>query len=200
KTWQGILYHCKTESILNKTLLRNVNYILTSNNSALQSKYATLNEKLHEVSKEFSDLKEFYCDVTTTSPGECFAAGLVDCGLLAHLIPHFFICSFVSFSTDNTCSVCKPGWVPISSKCYFISIYKLTWKESRDWCKTSGGRLLNIESSDVQVCHLRSSNPGKFSAWFCKLAAPSIKAVLLFQCGFPFFFRCMSLTQLYHIH
>ncbi|XP_051781932.1 C-type lectin domain family 5 member A-like isoform X13 [Erpetoichthys calabaricus] len=98
--------------------LRNANYILTSNNSALQSQYVTLNEKLDEVSMEFNVLKEFYCDATNTSP-------------------------------DNTYSVCKPGWVFFSSKCYFISTNIQTWKESQDWCETRGGRLVNIESSDV---------------------------------------------------
>ncbi|XP_039598894.1 low affinity immunoglobulin epsilon Fc receptor-like [Polypterus senegalus] len=96
--------------------------------SELQSKYVTLNEKLDEVTKEFSVLKEIYCDGTNTSP-------------------------------DNTCSLCKPGWVLFSSKCYFISTNKLTWKESRDWCETRRGRLVNIESSDLQD-FLKSKDEG----------------------------------------
>ncbi|KAG2456433.1 FCER2 protein, partial [Polypterus senegalus] len=91
---------------------------LQESRDTLQSKYVTLNVTHYEVTKEFSVLKEFYCDGTNTSPG-------------------------------NTCSVCKPDWVPFSSKCYFISTDKLTWKESRDWCEASDGRLVNIESTDV---------------------------------------------------
>ncbi|KAG2457152.1 ICOSL protein, partial [Polypterus senegalus] len=49
----------------------------------------------------------------------------------------------------NTCSLCKPDGISFNSKCYFISTDKLTWHESRDWCETWGGRLVNIESSHV---------------------------------------------------
>ncbi|XP_039598898.1 low affinity immunoglobulin epsilon Fc receptor-like [Polypterus senegalus] len=92
---------------------------LQQSHDSLQSQYVTLNEKLDEVTKEFSVLKEIYCDGTNTSP-------------------------------DNTCSLCKPGWVPFRSKCYFISTNILTWKASRDWCETRRGRLVNIETLEEQ--------------------------------------------------
>ncbi|XP_051774897.1 C-type lectin domain family 4 member M-like [Erpetoichthys calabaricus] len=47
--------------------LRIANYNLTSNNSALQSQYTTLNKKHEELAKEFSKLQEYYCDGTNTS-------------------------------------------------------------------------------------------------------------------------------------
>ncbi|XP_051777783.1 uncharacterized protein LOC127526402 [Erpetoichthys calabaricus] len=47
--------------------LRIANYNLTSNNSALQSQYTTLNKKHEELTKEFSKLQEYYCDGTNTS-------------------------------------------------------------------------------------------------------------------------------------
>ncbi|XP_051782686.1 CD209 antigen-like protein E [Erpetoichthys calabaricus] len=77
------------------------------------------NEKLDEESKEFSNVKDFYCDVTNTTH-------------------------------ENTCPVCKPGWVPFRSKCYFFSSYALTWNKSRDKCIRRGGRLVNIESLEEQ--------------------------------------------------
>ncbi|XP_039601928.1 C-type lectin domain family 12 member B-like [Polypterus senegalus] len=114
--------------------LRNAVYILNSYNTQLQesqdilqSQHVTLNEKLDELTKESSNLKEFYCDGTNTSP-------------------------------DNTCSLCKPGGISFNSKCYFISTDKLTWKESRDWCETSGGRLVNIETLE-ELDFLKSKAP-----------------------------------------
>ncbi|XP_051782688.1 C-type lectin domain family 4 member G-like [Erpetoichthys calabaricus] len=77
------------------------------------------NEKLDEESKEFSNVKDFYCDVTNTTH-------------------------------ENTCPVCKPGWVPFRSKCYFFSCNKLNWTESCDKCIRRGGRLVNIESLEEQ--------------------------------------------------
>ncbi|XP_051781952.1 C-type lectin domain family 4 member M-like isoform X3 [Erpetoichthys calabaricus] len=121
--------------------LRNLNDILTSNYSdlleahatlqseyarnysALHSLYTTLKEKNDEVFKEFSNLKEFYCDGTNTTH-------------------------------ENTCSVCKPGWVPFRSKCYFLSIDIRNWNDSQDWCKKVDGQLVNIESLEELVCHL----------------------------------------------
>ncbi|XP_051781335.1 uncharacterized protein LOC127527262 [Erpetoichthys calabaricus] len=70
---------------------------LQESRDTLQSQYVTLNEKHDEVSKEFSGLNEFYCDVTNTSPGECFAAGLADWGLLDHLILNFSFALFFHF-------------------------------------------------------------------------------------------------------
>uniref|UniRef100_A0A8C4T7X8 C-type lectin domain-containing protein n=1 Tax=Erpetoichthys calabaricus TaxID=27687 RepID=A0A8C4T7X8_ERPCA len=68
--------------------------------------------------------------------------------------PSFVICSFVSFSTENTCILCKLNWIPFGSKCYFISTKTKTWNKSRDWCLTKGGQLVNIENSEEWVCHL----------------------------------------------
>ncbi|XP_051782697.1 C-type lectin domain family 4 member G-like [Erpetoichthys calabaricus] len=81
----------------------------------LRNAIATLNE----VSKVFSDLKEYYCDATNTFP-------------------------------NKTCSLCKVGWIAFSSKCYFFSIEKMIWNGSRDRCKTSGARLVNIQSLEEQ--------------------------------------------------
>uniref|UniRef100_A0A8C4TA14 C-type lectin domain-containing protein n=1 Tax=Erpetoichthys calabaricus TaxID=27687 RepID=A0A8C4TA14_ERPCA len=96
----------------------------------LQSQYTDLNKKHEELAKEFSKLQEYY----------------LDGGLLGHLIPHLSFALFVSFYTVNTCPLCKVGWIPFGSKCYFISITTLTWNESRDWCLTKGGQLVNVES------------------------------------------------------
>uniref|UniRef100_A0A8C4T5S9 C-type lectin domain-containing protein n=1 Tax=Erpetoichthys calabaricus TaxID=27687 RepID=A0A8C4T5S9_ERPCA len=68
--------------------------------------------------------------------------------------PSFVICSFVLFSTENTCILCKLDWIPFGSKCYFISTKTLIWNESHDWCLTKGGQLVNIESLKEWVCHL----------------------------------------------
>ncbi|KAG2468482.1 CLC10 protein, partial [Polypterus senegalus] len=97
-----------------------VNSEYATNYSDLQSQCTTLNEKHDEVSKEFSDLKEFYCDTKNMSP-------------------------------ENTCSVCKMGWVFFSSKCYFFSPNRKTWNNSHDWCLTKGGRLTIIESLEERT-------------------------------------------------
>ncbi|XP_051781937.1 CD209 antigen-like protein E isoform X1 [Erpetoichthys calabaricus] len=105
--------------------LRNVNYILTSNYTELQESQDTLKSQYETLNEKLDELTKEFSDLKE------------------------FYCDATNTSPDNTCSVCKPGWVPFSSKCYFISTYNLTWNESRDWCETSGGRLVNIESSDV---------------------------------------------------
>ncbi|XP_051781950.1 killer cell lectin-like receptor subfamily G member 1 isoform X1 [Erpetoichthys calabaricus] len=83
--------------------------------------FITLNHKEQDLEelRKFSNVKDFYCDVTNTTH-------------------------------ENTCPVCKPGWVPFRSKCYFFSSSELNWTESRDKCIRRGGRLVNIESLEEQ--------------------------------------------------
>uniref|UniRef100_A0A8C4SYQ9 C-type lectin domain-containing protein n=1 Tax=Erpetoichthys calabaricus TaxID=27687 RepID=A0A8C4SYQ9_ERPCA len=95
---------------------------LQESRDTLQSQYVALNKKHEELAKEFSKLQEYYCDGTNTSHGEL-----------------------------NTCPLCKLGWIPFSSKCYFISTKTKTWNESHDWCLTKGGQLVNIENSEEWV-------------------------------------------------
>uniref|UniRef100_A0A8C4SYY2 C-type lectin domain family 5 member A-like n=1 Tax=Erpetoichthys calabaricus TaxID=27687 RepID=A0A8C4SYY2_ERPCA len=105
--------------------LRNVNYILTSNYTELQESQDTLQSQYATLNEKLDELTKVFSDLNE------------------------FYCDATNTSPDNTYSVCKPGWVFFSSKCYFISTNIQTWKESQDWCETRGGRLVNIESSDV---------------------------------------------------
>ncbi|XP_051781935.1 C-type lectin domain family 1 member B-like isoform X2 [Erpetoichthys calabaricus] len=107
--------------------LRNANYILTSNNTELQESQDILKSQYETLNEKLDELTKEFSDLKE------------------------FYCNATNTSHDNTCPVCKVGWVPFSSKCYLISTNNLTWNESRDWCKTSGGRLVKIESSDVLV-------------------------------------------------
>ncbi|XP_039608879.1 perlucin-like protein [Polypterus senegalus] len=108
--------------------LKNTNHSTYSSllgaHATLQSQYRTLNEKYDESSKELRNLKEYYCYVISLS--------------------------WISFSTEKTCPVCKVGWVPFNSKCYFFSTDKLTWESSRDQCVRKGGQLVIVKSSKEQ--------------------------------------------------
>ncbi|XP_039598541.1 C-type lectin domain family 12 member B-like [Polypterus senegalus] len=102
--------------------LRSANYILTSNNTELQESRDILQSQYETLNEKLDELTKEFSNLKE------------------------FYCDATNTSPDNTCSLCKPGGIFFNSKCYFISTYEQTWKQSRDWCMTRGGRLVNIES------------------------------------------------------
>uniref|UniRef100_A0AAZ1XHN1 C-type lectin domain-containing protein n=1 Tax=Oreochromis aureus TaxID=47969 RepID=A0AAZ1XHN1_OREAU len=47
---------------------------------------------------------------------------------------------------DDPCYKCEEGWEQHGGKCYYFSISKSSWNESRDECRAKGGDLVKIEN------------------------------------------------------
>uniref|UniRef100_A0A8P4FZ10 C-type lectin domain-containing protein n=1 Tax=Dicentrarchus labrax TaxID=13489 RepID=A0A8P4FZ10_DICLA len=54
---------------------------------------------------------------------------------------------------DDSCTKCEYGWEQDGRQCYYFSINRSTWSESRDECRQKGGDLVQIDSREEQVKH-----------------------------------------------
>ncbi|XP_039462093.1 hepatic lectin-like isoform X3 [Oreochromis aureus] len=52
--------------------------------------------------------------------------------------------------TDDPCYKCEEGWEQHGGKCYYFSIRKSSWEQSRDECRAKGGDLVKIDSREEQ--------------------------------------------------
>ncbi|CAI5691476.1 unnamed protein product [Oreochromis niloticus] len=52
--------------------------------------------------------------------------------------------------TDDSCYKCEDGWEQHGGKCYYFSTNSSSWNESRTECRTKGGDLVKIDSSEEQ--------------------------------------------------
>ncbi|XP_069032720.1 CD209 antigen-like protein C [Embiotoca jacksoni] len=52
--------------------------------------------------------------------------------------------------TDKTCVQCDEGWEHHGGQCYYFSINKSPWEDSRQECGHKGGDLVKIDSRDEQ--------------------------------------------------
>uniref|UniRef100_A0A8P4G5L2 C-type lectin domain-containing protein n=1 Tax=Dicentrarchus labrax TaxID=13489 RepID=A0A8P4G5L2_DICLA len=53
--------------------------------------------------------------------------------------------------TDDPCPKCEYGWEQDGRQCYYFSINRSTWSESRDECRQKGGDLVQIDSREEQT-------------------------------------------------
>ncbi|KAL3984230.1 RAD51-like protein 3 [Sarotherodon galilaeus] len=51
----------------------------------------------------------------------------------------------------DPCYKCEEGWEQHGGKCYYFSINKSSWKQSRDECRAKGGDLVKIDSREEQT-------------------------------------------------
>ncbi|XP_006810344.1 CD209 antigen-like protein E, partial [Neolamprologus brichardi] len=51
---------------------------------------------------------------------------------------------------DDPCYKCEEGWEQHGGKCYYFSISKSSWEQSREECKARRGDLVKIESREEQ--------------------------------------------------
>ncbi|XP_039461253.1 CD209 antigen-like protein A [Oreochromis aureus] len=51
---------------------------------------------------------------------------------------------------NDSCYKCEDGWEQHGGKCYYFSISQSSWDVSRTECRTKGGDLVKIDSSDEQ--------------------------------------------------
>ncbi|XP_031596590.2 hepatic lectin-like isoform X2 [Oreochromis aureus] len=51
---------------------------------------------------------------------------------------------------DQMSYKCKDGWEQHGGKCYYFSIAKTSWNESRDACRAKNGDLVKIDSTEEQ--------------------------------------------------
>ncbi|XP_063324458.1 hepatic lectin-like [Pelmatolapia mariae] len=51
---------------------------------------------------------------------------------------------------NDPCYKCEEGWEQHGGKCYYFSISKSSWKQSRDECRAKGGDLVKIDSREEQ--------------------------------------------------
>uniref|UniRef100_A0A3P8QSY9 C-type lectin domain-containing protein n=1 Tax=Astatotilapia calliptera TaxID=8154 RepID=A0A3P8QSY9_ASTCA len=61
--------------------------------------------------------------------------------------------SFTRFSwvfSHDPCYECEDGWKQHGENCYFFSTRKSSWDASRTVCRTQGGDLVKIDSSEEQ--------------------------------------------------
>ncbi|XP_047195191.1 CD209 antigen-like protein C [Hippoglossus stenolepis] len=59
---------------------------------------------------------------------------------------------------DEACPRCEDGWEPHGGKCYFFSLFTLTWNQSRTQCRSMRGDLVvinNREEQEFLECRLR---------------------------------------------
>ncbi|XP_039462092.1 CD209 antigen-like protein E isoform X2 [Oreochromis aureus] len=52
---------------------------------------------------------------------------------------------------NDPCYKCEEGWEQHGGKCYYFSINKSSWKQSRDECRAKGGDLVKIDSREEQT-------------------------------------------------
>uniref|UniRef100_A0A669CQC8 C-type lectin domain-containing protein n=1 Tax=Oreochromis niloticus TaxID=8128 RepID=A0A669CQC8_ORENI len=52
--------------------------------------------------------------------------------------------------TYDSCYKCEDGWKQHGGKCYYFSTNSSSWNESRTECRTKGGDLVKIDSSEEQ--------------------------------------------------
>ncbi|XP_005459154.2 C-type lectin domain family 4 member E [Oreochromis niloticus] len=52
--------------------------------------------------------------------------------------------------TDDPCYKCEEGWEQHGEKCYYFSVNKSSWNESRDECRAKEGDLVKIDSRGEQ--------------------------------------------------
>uniref|UniRef100_A0A669BIA1 C-type lectin domain-containing protein n=1 Tax=Oreochromis niloticus TaxID=8128 RepID=A0A669BIA1_ORENI len=52
---------------------------------------------------------------------------------------------------NDPCYKCEEGWELHGGKCYYFSISKSSWKQSRDQCRAKGGDLVKIDSREEQT-------------------------------------------------
>ncbi|XP_047200071.1 hepatic lectin-like isoform X15 [Hippoglossus stenolepis] len=52
--------------------------------------------------------------------------------------------------TDEACPRCEDGWEPHGGKCYFFSLFTLTWDQSRTECTSMRGDLVVINNREEQ--------------------------------------------------
>ncbi|XP_039599020.1 oxidized low-density lipoprotein receptor 1-like, partial [Polypterus senegalus] len=120
--------------------LRTAIYKLTNNNSALLAAHAVLQAQFE---RNISFLQESQ-DALQSQYKPLYKKHEELSTKFSNLKKYY--CDVRITSPDNTCPVCKMGWILFRSKCYFFSTNKLTWNESRDWCLAIDGQLVNIES------------------------------------------------------
>ncbi|XP_065325929.1 galactose-specific lectin nattectin-like, partial [Pelmatolapia mariae] len=53
--------------------------------------------------------------------------------------------------TNDPCYKCEEGWELHGEKCYYFSISKSSWKQSRDECRAKEGDLVKIDSREEQT-------------------------------------------------
>uniref|UniRef100_A0A3B4Y7V5 C-type lectin domain-containing protein n=1 Tax=Seriola lalandi dorsalis TaxID=1841481 RepID=A0A3B4Y7V5_SERLL len=51
---------------------------------------------------------------------------------------------------DQPCQKCEGGWEQDGGQCYFFSISRSSWEDSRNECKRRGGDLVKIDSREEQ--------------------------------------------------
>uniref|UniRef100_A0A669BA42 C-type lectin domain-containing protein n=1 Tax=Oreochromis niloticus TaxID=8128 RepID=A0A669BA42_ORENI len=52
---------------------------------------------------------------------------------------------------NDPCYKCEEGWEQHGGKCYYFSIRKSSWEQSRDECRAKGGDLVKIDSREEQT-------------------------------------------------
>uniref|UniRef100_A0AAZ1XN79 C-type lectin domain-containing protein n=1 Tax=Oreochromis aureus TaxID=47969 RepID=A0AAZ1XN79_OREAU len=55
-----------------------------------------------------------------------------------------------SLFKDDSCYKCEDGWEQHGGKCYYFSTNFSSWNVSRTECRTKGGDLVKIDSSEEQ--------------------------------------------------
>lgn len=74
------------------------------------------------------------------------------CGVRTHIVLHSYIprCFFYYILTVSS-QLCTGGWTLFNGRCYKVFHDEKDWFESRRACNTSGGDLVVIKSTDLQV-------------------------------------------------
>ncbi|XP_006888517.1 PREDICTED: NKG2-A/NKG2-B type II integral membrane protein-like [Elephantulus edwardii] len=126
-----------------KTKIKDANCSISTTEQEIT--YVELN--LHNVSQDLqNNNRNLYCRDFSSSPEKLIAGvlGIICIALMASIIT-----STVMFNIPcYPCFRCPDDWFPYSNNCYYFSIEKKTWDESRISCASKNSNLFHIDNEE----------------------------------------------------
>ncbi|KAK2830725.1 hypothetical protein Q5P01_018656 [Channa striata] len=122
-----------------KTLqtLKDENETMTKNLQTMKDENETMNKTLQTLKDENEAIRKNLTDRLSE---------IKQCTRLQHMCP-----KPTEVRNNETCLKCEEGWEHHGPTCYYFSINKSTWNQSREECRGRGGDLVQIDSREEQT-------------------------------------------------